>query len=207
MLDRARFLDVPEADFYEALLEPRLETCSTLIDAVRRTVREVRAEQVFSDAVEFYNPVHDLTLPLVRAAVEGSAVPVLEVPVIYQQPGPGETYAINRFPTTEEGEPLTVTLSSAETASKRRARDEIYSVLRLTLGAVLAQISDREVGREVVRPAADVLRIPDTQRVLRYEWRARLLQAQGTIDRVITYAQHYRPLAERIWRPPPNLPS
>jgi hypothetical protein len=167
----------------------------------------VQAEQVFCDAVEFYNPVHDLTLPLVRGAVEGSTVRVVEVPVIYQRPGPRESYAINRFPATQGGEALTVTLSSAEAARKRRARDEIYTTLRDTLGGVLAQISDGEVAREVVRPAADVLPVPNAQRVLRYEWRARLLRAQGALDRVITYAQHYRPLAERVWRPPPNLPS
>ena len=80
-------------------------------------------------------------------------------------------------------------------------------MLRNTLGAVLAQISDGEVAREMVRPAADILPVPNGQRVLRYEWRAQLLREQGAIDRVITYAQHYRPLAECVWRPPANLPS
>jgi hypothetical protein len=77
---------------------------------------------------------------------------------------------------------------------KTRARGEIYRQLGAQMGPILARIPASHAASEVLRPAPIALPEPDAERVLRYEWRGRLLQERGAIEAVITYAGHYRPL-------------
>jgi len=49
--------------------------------------------------VEFYNPVHDITFPLVLAANDNNrANEIYEVPLVYQTLDSNENYAIQRAP-------------------------------------------------------------------------------------------------------------
>jgi hypothetical protein len=53
--------------------------------------------------------------------------------------------------------------------------------------------------REEIAAIQEDLPEPDeASRVLRYEWRARLLHEQGEIDRIITYREHFLPAAAEL---------
>lgn len=197
--DRAQFLDYPEASFYHALLDGDVSLFREVAHRVREKLDHVGPEQVLCDAVEFYNPVHDLSLPIVLTALaETEGVAVFEVPLLYQIPGDSERYAVQRLPASRAAGGLVLQLTEAELNAKLAARDEVYSLLREQLGPVLGLLPDAHFAREEMAAASPTLPVPDDERVLRYEWRGKLHQQSGAVDRVITYAEHYLPAAASL---------
>lgn len=197
--DRAQFLDYPEASFYDALLEGDVSLFREVARRIREMLDRVKPEQVLCDAVEFYNPVHDLSLPIVLAALaDADDVAVFEVPLLYQVPGDTERYAVQRMPASRAADSVVVQLTEAELNAKLAARDEVYSLLREQLGPVLGLLPDAHFAREEIAAAPPTLPAPDDERVLRYEWRGKLHQQGGAVDRIITYAEHYLPVASSL---------
>jgi len=196
--DRAQFLDYPEVSFYDALLDGNVNLFREVARRIRAALERIMPEQVLCDAVEFYNPVHDLSLPIVLAALaDADGVAVFEVPLLYQVPGDREHYAVQRMPTSRAAGSVVVQLTEAELSAKLAARDEVYSLLREQLGPVLC-LPDEHFAREEFAAASAVLPCPDGERVLRFEWRGKLQQQRGAVDRVITYADHYLPVASSL---------
>lgn len=202
LLDHAAFLNHPEHAFYAALLARDVGFFAAVAGQVAELFAAWAPTRILCDAVEFYNPLHDLSLPIVRAAfAHRPALPIFEIPLIYQASGPGERYAVQRLPTARRDGQTEVHLTAAEVGAKLRARDEIYTILRETLGDLLLGLTGAEVAVEVVGPAAAGVPAPDSERVLRYEWRGRLLEERAAVPAVITYAGHYRPVAAALMRP------
>ena len=199
LLDRASFLDFRESDFYRALLDHDLDYFRSVIGRLRIELEEFGPKQVICDAVEFYNPVHDLTLPIVRAAL-GAAPPaqIFEAPLIYQiagqNAGNSESYELQRFPPSRRDGQIEFRLSMDEHAAKLAARDQVYGSLRKQIGTLLDRTSADHFATEVIGPAANGLLEPNSDQSLRYDWRAKLLLARGQIKRAITRAGHYVPL-------------
>jgi hypothetical protein len=197
--DRALFLDYSEASFYDALLDGNVSLFHEAACQIREALDRIRPEQVLCDAVEFYNPVHDLSLPIVLAALAGAdGTALFEVPLVYQVPGDTERYAVQRMPPSRAAGSVVMQLTEAELNAKLAARDEVYSLLRDQLGPVLALLGDEHFAREEIAAAPRVLPVPDDERVLRFEWRGKLHQQRGVVDRVITYAEHYLPVASSL---------
>ncbi|MEA2562341.1 MAG: hypothetical protein QOH06_3845 [Acidobacteriota bacterium] len=194
LLDNAHFLGWTEKRLYQALLGLDMAVFSELVDQVRSEIVACAAQQILCESVELYNPLHDVTLPIVQAAVRGlPGVEIIEFPLIAQIPGPGEHYRVQRLPEAREG--ATLRLTAEELALKIAARNDYYGCLRRQLGAVLDELDGEHLAVEQFAPALDELPTPGLQHLLRYEWRARLLQEHGEIDRVITYRDHFLPLA------------
>lgn len=197
-IDRARFAAHGEQSFYAALVERDGAFFRRVAAEVGAVIDAVAAEQVFCDAVEFYNPVHDLALPLALAALRGGrSAAVFEVPVVYQKPGPGEVVETHRFP--DDGGPgrAVLRLSDEELRRKLRARDEIYHELGARF-AYVGAVSPAQAAVEVVRRSNGSVPTPDASRVLRYEQRGRLLEQRGEVEEVITYAGNYLPILSML---------
>ncbi len=196
--DRARFLDHSEQSFYDALLRRDVPFFATIAAEVRQTIDALAVEQVYADAVELYNPVHDITLPIVAAALRAAGdIAVFEVPLLYQRPGEGETYEVQRFPPSERARCIDVALSSDEIAAKEHARDCIYATLGAQLGPILTGVSRAHLATEQIA-TADTRLPPPGARVLRYEWRGELLRGRGEVREIITFAEHYAPVASAL---------
>jgi hypothetical protein len=189
LIDRARFLGWTEQSLYDALLDVDVATLQRLVAAVRGEIMAVRPRQVICESIELYNPLHDLTLPVVRAAAAGLDVEILEFALIAQEPGPAERYRVQRFPATREV--TTFALDAAELATKLHARDHVYHSLRQTMSPVLERVPSAESAVEHFAHAAGALPEPGVDHVLRYEWRGRLLHQQGRVERVITFEGHF----------------
>jgi hypothetical protein len=199
LLENARFLNFSEPSFYRGLLDRDVAFFRRVADAVRAEIDSSRPEQVFCDAVEFYNPVHDMSLPVVRAALGGAAhPPVYAIPLIYQKAAAAETYEVHRWPPSLQTRQQEVRLTPAELAAKIRARADVYSLLREQMGPITMDLPDEHLLVEVVAPAEACLAPPGPERVLRYEWRARRLQERGKVERIITYAEHYVPVVSTL---------
>jgi hypothetical protein len=196
LLHNARFLDHTEAAFYDALVEGNIAFFQSVSAEIRDEIDRVTPDEVYYDAVEFYNPVHDMSTPLVRRALPSSFKGrEYEVPLVYQQEGPGESYEIQRFPRSQQRDEVSIRLTDGELEAKVSARDRIYSQLRQQMGPLIGRLPLEHLKSEVVARTLDSLPTPDATRTLRYEWRGQLLKARGEVDNVITYVHHYLPIA------------
>jgi hypothetical protein len=201
LLGHASFLDQPEKSFYDALLARDSEFYKRIADMVSASVQAHRPDQILCDAIEFYNPVHDISLPVVRAALRGATnTPVFEVPLIYQRPGEGEAYEIQRTWAAPNDRPVKYQLCEQELAVKVRARDRIYTSLADQMGPLISELPGAHLALEFMVPARSSIPEPGPDIILRYEWRARLLAERGEIEQTITYKQHYLPVASSLLR-------
>ena len=66
------YLNHTEQSFYDALLGEDLPFYRAVSQEIRSLFRNLDGDAIYCDAVEFYNPVHDITLPIVRAALAGT---------------------------------------------------------------------------------------------------------------------------------------
>lgn len=192
MLDRATFLDRTETELYDALLELDGDVFGRMVDDVRRELLAVKPRQVICESIELYNPLHDITLPIVRAAAGGiEGVEIIEFPLIAQEPAAEERYRLQRFPPGRDGV-ATLVLDESELDRKLHVRDHQYDSLRRSTQAV-STVSREVAGTEVFARAAAAHPKPGRDCVLRYEARGHLLHARGEVQRVITYADHFLP--------------
>lgn len=193
MLDRATFLGWREQTLYDALLAVDVAALRRLAAEVRASLIAVAPRQVICESIELYNPLHDITLPIVRAAAAGlDDIEILEFPLIAQEPSADERYRVQRF--SADRTSFGIALDAPELEQKLHARDHEYRSLRRTLGDVV-DVSRECAGTEVFARAAEALPVPGRDHVLRYEWRGRLLQGRGEVERVITFADHFLPAA------------
>ena len=202
----ARYLSYPEADFYKALLARDAAYFSHVAAAVREVIDEIQPDVICCDAVEFYNPVHDVTVPIVRAALgPGHKVELFEVPLVYEEEGPGEVYHIQRVPPAFADRRVAYDLTPEQLDKKESARNAIYTNLRDQAGPEFMQLSREHLGHEEIFRSSVGPVEPGQGRKLRYEWRAQLLQSQGSISEVITYAGHYVPAMAALCESPAAL--
>ena len=200
LLERAHFLGYPEGRFYAALLDRDTAFFAEVAGRLRGVLETLAPARVLCDAVELYNPVHDLSLPIVRAALRGApATAVFEVPLVHQTPAPGETYEIQRAAGARAADAIAFAIPPARVDAKLRARDTIYTLLTAQMGAVVTDVPRDRLAVEVILPARAGLPAPGGGAMaLRYERRARLLLARGEIERMITWADHYMPVATAL---------
>lgn len=200
LLEKTRYLNYREASFYEALLDGDIGLFARVTGAIATTLAETKPTQIFCDAVEFYNPVHDVTLPMVRAALpEDAPVPLYEVPLVYQRPGQPVSFHIQRVPDELAERRIVHALTEEEATRKFEARNEIYRNLREQAGPEFLALSKEHLAREEMAVALDRLPRPgEFGRAMRYEFRGCLLQAQGLVERAITYGDHFLPMVRAL---------
>jgi hypothetical protein len=159
LLDRARFLAWTEESLYQALLAQDKAVFAELVAQVRSEVQAYAPRQIFCESIELYNPLHDITLPIVRATEGIDGIEIVEFPLIAQIPTPGERYRVQRLPAGRRGV-VRVELMAAELAAKLRARADHYLCLRHQLGGVLDDIGDEHAAVECFVAARDELPLP-----------------------------------------------
>jgi hypothetical protein len=142
--------------------------------------------------VEFYNPVHDMALPLVRAALAGKRLPVLEVPQIYQKTGPVEAFELQRLPESLCSQSICVELTQEELDLKIATIESgIYKMLFDELGTAILNAIPSHARREYFLKGGNFLPSPPPEQVLRYETRGRALKRAGAVRKAITFEGHY----------------
>ncbi|MDJ0523112.1 MAG: hypothetical protein QNJ90_13670 [Planctomycetota bacterium] len=196
---RATFMDVPETAYYDALLAQDRTLFDTYVDEVRKAVERVDPDEIYCDAVEHYNPGHDMTLPIVWAALGGqSRSRVFEVPLIHER-ADGAGYRLQQVAPSLAGRRLVVQLTPEETALKTRARDEVYRDLDAQLGTELLSARDGQLTCEELMEARPLpLERRPEDMALRYEARGELLRSQGHVEHVVTYEDHWQPMVRKL---------
>jgi hypothetical protein len=199
LLDRAVFLNYPEAQFYQSLCDRDDSFFRTVAGKVSALLKTWRPRQILCDAVEFYNPVHDLSLPIVVAALEGpDAKALFEIPLMHQNASPAESYEVQRLPASRRNQQIEIHLSDAELHQKLSAANQIYARLISELGLSIADLPDSQLSTEVVAPATLSISKPAGDQTLRYNWRGELRVERGDFSEAITYQKHYVPVASAL---------
>jgi hypothetical protein len=192
LLHRAQFLNYTEKSFYDALLDSDLNFFKNVATLVADILKASNSSQILCDAVEFYNPVHDMSFPIVMAAIADSpGVKVFEVPLVYQQSGPDEVYAVQQMPPSRRRNQVEFRLSDHQRNLKMDAWHKIYTMLVEQMGSLVSELPNTEI----IAPASPSLPEPGPEQIVRYEWRAQRLLDCGEIERKITYTDHYLPIA------------
>ena len=199
-LDRqARFFRYSEQSFYGALLQKD----SVFFRAVALEVAEYivlhEPAQIITDAVEFYNPVHDMALPIVRSAVGGAMTPIYEVPLVYERRDKPDSYVLQDADFEGSSERVEVSLTDEEGESKSVAYMQDYGIIRNTMGPLIAanpQVLRREV---LVRArAADSPAFEKYGR--RYDRRGKEGVLAGAYDQAILSEIHYKETVDGMMR-------
>jgi hypothetical protein len=199
LLSEAELFDYREEQLYQALVERETALLAEIAARLGETIERERPEEIWCDAVELYNPVHDLALPIVRAAVgDRAGCSLFEVPLIYQLPGPQAGFSVQRFPPSMADGEIRTELTRSELEAKTAARDSVYTLLAEQLGSTLSGLPAGHLAVEVVRPTSGALSQPGGGRFLRYEQRGELLRQRGLVEQVITYEGHYLPTVRRL---------
>lgn len=199
LLEGARFLPTREPALYEALLNQAGDVFAALVTEVRAEIVRTAARHVFCESVEYYNPLHDITLPIVWAATRGlSGIEIWEFPLIAQIPGPGERYRVQRIVPHRERDGVRIDLTPDELAKKLDAKAHIYGCLQAQLGSVADGLTERHLGVEYFARAQAAYRDPGGEDCVRYDWRARHLLETGEISRAITHCGHVGPMVAAL---------
>lgn len=195
------FLLRAEEDFYRALLEWDTKYFKDIAALLEEVLDKEKYAQILCDSVEFYNPVHDLTLPIVTRANRKRHAKVREVPLIYQKPSAQvisrarDVYVVNRAMPSEERRERCVTLTGSEHAKKCAAWDQTYKMLAAQMGPVLGG-SIEIPSVEYFVESRNAWKTPGADVVVRYDRRGAVLEKAGKVERGILYKQHYAPL---VW--------
>jgi hypothetical protein len=197
--DRTRFLKVSEGDLYRALLERDSSILSRLVAEARSMIDAVGPRQILCESAEFYNPLHDLTLPVVRAAARHRPdITILEFPLIAEIPGSGGRFRVQRPPPSRESAAWKIRLTARELAVKLEAAAHRYPSLRLQMGRLLDEIPPAHAALEYFLEASPELPAPGAEHALRYEERGRSLRRRGLVEHTITLSDHFLPMVAAL---------
>lgn len=195
MESQACFLSHSEQSFYDALLHLNTDFFHKVALELKMVLKSAKPEQILCDAVEFYNPVHDMTLAIVGCADDAPWQSTFEVPLLFQKPGEKESYGVQTVP--DGADRIELPLTEEETAIKKAALEGTYTILRDTLGKVILS-SPEALRKETMFRASSPLRMPDPGRLLRYEQRAAALKAEGKVESEITHTFHFLPIVSEL---------
>jgi hypothetical protein len=200
LLDQLFFLNYPEQVLYDALVECNHAIFFEIINHIQALIAHLKPDAVFCDAIEFYNPLHDITLPLVTNTLNflSSNIPVYEIPLVFQDNSNGEVYICQRFPQAEKVKKYQIELYPNEISYKLQMREQCYPSLVNQMGAVLNTLDADYLGYEEYGQARFPSKMPGKQYRLRYEWRGQLLQEQKQVIEIITMQNHFFPFLKSL---------
>lgn len=195
LIYETRFLNFKEPFFYEGLVGLEVSHFREVAGSLQYEIEKFQPEQILCDAVEFYNPVHDMTLPIVLHALKGlKHIPIFEVPLIYQRQAVGEEYEVQRAVPSRRNMEITLKLSPKELQWKVLAWENVYTILSKQMGAIVRNPKKTGATEVVLIGSVPGRRPLDRDCIIRYEWRGQKLKDEGKFETVITHDAHYMPV-------------
>lgn len=188
-------LPLHESSVYDAFLRRDVDFFRSMATLIRDRAVKYGIRRFLCDAVEFFNPIHDIVRPLVEAATGNiSRREILEVPITYQKPEPPGDFVFQEPATSRETTVLMLT--EREYERKMHAWTEHYEKLRALIGPL---VGDPERFREErLLKAQQGVPVPNGACAIHYEARGKALKDAGDVREVITYADHYAPIVKAL---------
>ena len=194
-----------ESTYYERFLKADGDYFVAVAEDITQSLSDWQPDIVLCDAVEYFNPAHDITLPLVMLARKLGKLdfPIFEVPILYQGQRRGK-HSIQGFPEERRGEAKRIVLTESEVETKLDVFRNNYRHLKKFLveeaGIVAGAVTAENIGTEIFFGPSTTVPLPNTANGIRYEWRGEALRARGAVEEVITYRNHYLPVVEQLHR-------
>ena len=187
---KAHFLRRTEASFYQAILRKDTTFFTGIANELLDYILIHDPVQIITDAVEFYNPVHDISLPIVQKAVGESERPIYEVPLVYERRETPDSYVLQDAPREGSSERVEVILDVEETELKTVAYLGDYGIIRNTMGPLVAA-NPQVLRREVLVRARPQDSPAFAQYARRYDRRGKEGVLTGTYEKAILSDVHY----------------
>jgi len=177
---------------YSAILERDFACFTGLVDQLADELAANGADCVVADAVEGYNPSHDVCRLVVNAAVRrlGGEVPTYDF-LLVGSPAACPDALRDRAVWMELGE---------EALSRKLAAARSYAELAGEVEHALARFGVAPFRTECLRPVDLSSRYGwDPAEVPYYETYGEKRVAEGAYDRVLRFREHVQPLADALW--------
>lgn len=189
-----RFTD---AEIYAAILNGNFEVFVEVMRQLARSFSEQSIQYVVHDAVEGFNPSHDLcwhlagATSLLASKARGRTIRMFDFPL---------TGRPDDCPTEIRDKSICVALDD-EALRRKLAAAEAYPELKTEVDAAREKFGDAPFAIECLRPAADAApHLEDTGEVPFYETHGEARNASGYYVDVIRRRKHMLPLARRLWQ-------
>lgn len=179
---------------YAAILDGDAERFCRLADELAVMLVALDADCVVADAVEGYNPSHDVCRLVVNAAlrIAGRGRPIAAYDFLL-------VGAPDQCPETLRANALWLTLDDGALARKLEAA-RAYPELSLEVERALERFGTAPFRTECLRPVDLSDRYGwDAAETPYYETYGEKRVAEGAYDRVLRFAEHVRPLADALW--------
>lgn len=193
------YFNCTEDSFYRAILRKDTVFFGAVAERLAAVIEDEKPGQILCDAVEYYNPIHDIALPVTLLAIKKAAskAKVFTVPLVYQASDSAVGFVFQRALPGQARLELSYDLSIPEEQSKLAAIKGIYHALMAQMG-----FSDEVVKRacraehivEAEPGAPDV----DPGCVIRYNERGQQAKTIGLVFEAITYQEHFLPLVTAL---------
>ncbi|MFL5538437.1 MAG: hypothetical protein ACJ8J0_05565 [Longimicrobiaceae bacterium] len=181
-----------DREIYAAILDRDFACFTGLAEQLAGELEACGADCVAGDAVEGYNPSHDVCRLVINAALRllGRAVPAYDFALVGAPDG---------CPEALRADALWVELDEAALARKLAAARS-YEELAGEVEHALARFGVAPFRTECLRPVDLSERYGwDPAQVPFYESYGEKRVAEGAYDRVLRFAEHVRPLADALW--------
>ncbi len=194
------FLNHSEASFYNALLHHDTAFYQTVATQVAEIITRYQPATLYCDSIEFYNPVHDMSLPIVQAALGATkGAEIFEIPLIYQTQSAEEKFEVQRAPQSLFAQTNTVTLTDDELKTKTDLlTGSTYGILKTQMGNLIANAIPTHAQQEQFLKARGTLPLPTPEQKLRYDLRGQAHKQSGAMAEAITYQEHYVPMYKSL---------
>jgi hypothetical protein len=184
-----------DREIYRLLLEGETEVLAELARELAAALVDLKVEMVAADALEGYNPTHDLCRVLTDAAVTLAARPGGPAPTLYEFPLTGASGAGPQVPGA-----LRLTLDDAALARKLAAA-RAYPEMAEEVERALAGHGEEGFREECLRPVDPALTIEERAGSPPfYETYGERQVAAGHYSRVLRLHEHFLPAARALER-------
>lgn len=185
-----------DPEIYAAILKGNFEAFVEVMHQLAQSFTEQNIEYVVHDAVEGFNPSHDLcwhlagATSLLASKTSGRTIRMFDFPL---------TGRPDDCPNEVRDKSICVALDD-EAVRRKLAAAEGYPELKTEVDAAREKFGDAPFAIECLRPAADAARhLEDAGEVPFYETHGESRTASGYYVDVIRLREHMLPLARRLW--------
>lgn len=193
------YLDCTEDSFYQAILRKDTSFFDTVAFRMASVIAELQPTKILCDGVEYYNPIHDIALPLTLLAARKAActAAIFAVPLVYQAEGSPESYVFQRSLPAQRFLEQAFLLEPDESLAKHEALSDNYTALMSQM-RFPPEVIDQACRTEHVVPARSPLDVVDPSCTIRYDRRGADAKKGGFVQENITYEGHFLPLVREL---------
>lgn len=184
-----------DREVYQAILDHRFEPFARIVEEIAESLSSRKIKCVAGDAIEGYNPAHDMCRVIINAAVKRASR------ATGRQIGNFDFLLAGRpdSPAGPSGTDAVRVRLSSGALTRKVAAARRYVGIASEVNESLSRWGEASFQTEILRPARSDASAEFKEPPFYEEYGERQV-AKGHYDRVLRYREHFRPVAEAIRR-------